>query len=147
MAKCTHLAAAIRRHTTAGSLLLLMFSGIVFGPRLWDTIRGEPWIDNRLAIIQNSNGDIVVEDLTVTRGAVHGLRANTIESEDSSVLCSTQHHNTWLGERNRFWRIAAFTGCHPPPDPYRICSRFVVTSDSGRQRYFGPFCSGLTKPE
>ncbi|SCX88099.1 hypothetical protein [Paracoccus tibetensis] len=147
MAKCTHLAAAIQRHTTAGSLLLLMFSVIIFGPRLWDTIRGEPWIENKLAIVQNSSGAIVVEDAILTRGAVHGLRANTVEAEDGSVLCSTEHHNTWLGERNRFWRIQAFTGCPPPSDPYRICSRFVIASDSGRQRYFGPFCSGLAKPE
>ena len=145
--RCTHLSAAIHRHTTPGALLLLMFAALIFGPTLWDTMRGEPWIENRLAVVQNSTGAIVVEDLIVTRGAVHGLRVNTVEMEDGSVFCSIEHHNTWEGERNRFWRTEAFTGCALPQSPYRICARFSVASDSGRQQYFGPFCSGITKPE
>lgn len=147
MARCTHLAATFRRHTTGGSLLVLFMSAWVLGPGLWDTVRGEPWIENHLTVVQNSNGAVLVEDITRTKGPAHGVRANTIQAADGSVLCSTEHHNTWIGERKRFWRIEAFARCSPPPEVYRVCSHFAVSSDSGRHRYYGPFCSAPTQPE
>lgn len=146
MTQCTNLSAAIGRHTTPGALALIMLAGVIFGPSLVDTARGEPWVDNRIAIVQVSDGRTVVEDLTFARGGAHGLRVNTIEAEDGAVMCSTEHHNAWRGERNRFWTMEAFTSCPPPQVAFRVCSRFVVSSDRGRQRYFGPFCSALKDP-
>lgn len=146
MAEMVNLQATVKRQSTPGSLLVIAIALIAFGPRLWDTVIGEPWIDNSLAVVETSVGRIVVEDTTVTNESVSGLRANTVESEDGTVLCSTEHHNTWHGERKRFWQIAAFTNCAPPTESYRVCSRFAISSDSGRQRQFGPFCSGLTQP-
>ncbi len=147
MGDLTNLRGAVQRHSTPGSLVILVCAMIVFGPRIWDTIRGEPWIDNQLTVMQGSTGAILVEDLTLTRGTARGVRINTIEDEGGAILCSAEHHNSWLGERKRMWRIQAFVRCSPPIDIYRVCSRFSVASDSGRQRYFGPFCSGVTKPE
>ena len=147
MARCTHLADTFRRHTTHGSLLILFLALIVLGPGLWDAIRGEPWIDDRLTVVQNSTGAVVVEDITRSKGPAHGLRVNTIETADGRVICSAEHHNTWVGERKRFWQLDLFARCPAPPDMFRVCSTFSITSDSGRQRYYGPFCSGLTKPE
>lgn len=147
MGNATHIRDAIRRHTSPGALLLLLFSLIVFGPRLIDAARGEPWIENELGIIINSAGEPVVRDVTITRNPVIGLRANTIEDENAQVICSTEHHNTWVGERNRLWQISAFTGCPPPGVPYRICSSFSVTSEAGRAARLGPFCSTFAYPE
>ena len=147
MANCSNLAATYRRHTTPGSLLMLFFAVYILGPGLWDTVRGEPWIENQLTVVQNSTGAVVVEDLTRTRGPAHGVRANTVEDSRGEVHCSSEHHNTWLGERKRFWRIEAFARCSPPLEAFKVCSRFSVASDNGRQRYYGPFCSGLTRPQ
>ncbi|MCZ0963903.1 peptidoglycan-binding domain-containing protein [Paracoccus benzoatiresistens] len=36
------------------------------------------------------------------------------EKEDGAVYCSTEHHNSWIGERKQFWRIEAFVRCTPP---------------------------------
>lgn len=146
MGKCTHLSQALRRQFSPGSLLLLLFAAIVFGPQSFDWARGEPTIANHLAVVTNSQGVVLVQDVTQTRRPVSGVRANTIEREDGAVVCSTEHHNTWRGERNRFWDIRAFTSCAAPAYPFKVCSNFAVQSDSGRQRYLGPFCSSLTDP-
>lgn len=146
MDKCVHVQEALRRHGSPGSLLLIVLALIIFSPRIWDTVRGEPALTNVLTIVTKSDGQVVVQDLTQTRSPVHGVRAAVIEAEDGSVICSTEHHNTWTGERNRFWRISAFTGCPVPDRPYRICSGFAVESASGRQRYLGPFCSPFAVP-
>lgn len=147
MSELTHLKQTYRRHSTPGSLLILAMVVVMFGPRLYDTIRGEPWINNQLTIVENSTGNVVVEDLTFTKEAVNGVRVNTVEGEDSEIICSTEHHNTWHGERKRFWQLEAFTGCPQPTVMYRVCSRFSISSSSGLTRQFGAFCSGLTKPQ
>lgn len=146
MGKCMHLNDAVRRHSTPGSLLLLLFAFIVFGPKTIDALRGEPNLENHLAIITNSAGEQIVQDMTRARSPVYGVRAIVIEADDGSVICSTEHHNTWQGERNRLWRISALTSCNTPDQPYRICSHFSVQSDSGRQRFLGPFCSPVSVP-
>lgn len=146
MSELSNLKAAYKRQNTPGTHLVLIMAAIAFGPRAYDTIIGEPWISDSLAIVQNSTGAIVVEDITHTNEAVSGVRVNTVESESDEIICSTEHHNTWHGERKRFWQIDAFTGCAQPKEMYRVCSRFAVSSNSGRSRQFGPFCSGLTKP-
>lgn len=143
MAELANLQDAMRRQTTPGSVALLLCAAIVFGPKVYDVIIGEPWIDNVLTVVENSSGQVVIEDLTLTRDTVYGLRANVIEDRNGGVVCSTEHHNSWSGERKRFWQYAAFTGCsNPPTESYRACSLFSIASDSGRQRRFGPFCSG-----
>lgn len=147
MARCSNLADTFRRHTTGGSLLVLFMAAWALGPGLWDTIRGEPWIDNNLTVAQNSAGALVVEDITQTKGPAHGVRVNTIQAADRSVICSTEHHNTWNGERKRFWRIEAFSNCPTPSEPFAVCSHFSISSQSGRHRYYGPFCSTPFFPE
>lgn len=146
MAELSNLRATARRHSTPGSLVILLCAVLVFGPRLWDAIRGEPWIDNHLTVVQNSGGGVVVEDVTVTNAPVQGLRFTSAETVDGTVLCSTEQTDIWLGEAKRFWRLPAFTGCDQPQEPYRVCSRFSIRSESDRRRSFGPFCSPLTKP-
>lgn len=146
MGKLEHVRAAAERHTSPGSLVLLLLTLIVFGPRTWDAVRGEPNIENRLAVVQNSAGETLIHDLTLTNQPVSGLRANIIEDSSGAVLCSQEHHNTWHGERNRFWQFSAFTGCPEPKVDYRVCSTFAVHSESGRQRFLGPFCSALSAP-
>ncbi|MBI1620033.1 hypothetical protein [Aquamicrobium zhengzhouense] len=141
MSEMSNLRATVRRQSTPGSLVLLICTALVFGPRVWDYIIGEPWIDNQLMIVENSSHEIIVEDLTYTKEPVHGLRVNTVEADDGDILCSTEHHNSWHGERKRFWRLGAFTGCAPQQESFRVCSRFSVSSGSGRTRLFGPFCS------
>lgn len=144
MVKFPNLEASLQRQSTPGSLALLLCAFIVFGPRTWDYLIGEPWIDNKLMIVENSSHELVVEDLTYTKSAVQGIRVNTVESDEGDILCSTEHHNTWHGERKRFWRIGAFTGCASQQESFRVCSRFSISSGSGRTRLFGPFCSGYT---
>lgn len=146
MSKYPHIGEAIRRNTGQSTLLLVAMFLIVFGPRIWDTFTGQPSMENTLSIVLDSTGDVLIHDLTLTQGPVHGVRANTIETEDGSVVCSTEHHNSWRGERNRFWRVSAFVSCDPPAEPYRICSTFSVESESGRHRFLGPFCSALSVP-
>lgn len=145
MAELPNLRDTVRRQSTPASLLLIVCAAIVFGPRIWDTLRGEPWIDNQLVVVQNSGGGIVVEDQTKTTSPVHGLRFTSAEAEDGTVICSTEHSDIWLGENKRFWRLSAFIGCVQPREPYRVCSRFSIRSESDRRRSFGPFCSPLTK--
>lgn len=146
MADLPNLRATVRRQSTPGSILLIICAAAVFGPRLYDQVRGEPWIDNQLVVAQNSGGGIVIEDQTRTKAAVHGLRFTSAEAEDGTVICSTEHSDVWLGENKRFWRLSAFIGCEQPAEPYRVCSRFSIRSESDRRRGFGPFCSPLTKP-
>jgi len=144
MSSCTHIKGALRRHGSPGTFLWVMLFLIIFGPRTFDAATGEPDLINDLAIVQDSIGDVLVQDVTRTRRPVYGVRSVTIENDDGNVICSTEHHNTWTGERNRFWRLSAITGCAVPAVPYRVCSAFSVRSDSGRQRYLGPFCSPVT---
>lgn len=146
MAELANLRATARRHSTPGSFVILLCAALVFGPRAWDTIRGEPWIDNRLVVAQNSNGGIVIEDVTRTNAPVHGLRFTSAETQDGTVICSSEHSDVWLGETKRFWRLRAFAGCDQPREPYRVCSRFSVRSENDRRRSYGPFCSPLTGP-
>ncbi|MGA0615963.1 hypothetical protein [Paracoccus sp. KR1-242] len=146
MGDLAHLRETFKRQSTPGSLVLIMCAAVVFGPRAWDTFRGEPWIDNHLLIAQNSGGGIVVEDQTKTNAPVHGLRFTSAEAEDGTVICSTEHSDIWLGENKRFWRLSAFIGCEQPVEPYRVCSRFSIRSESDRRRSYGPFCSAMTKP-
>lgn len=146
MSELANLKATYRRQSTPGSLILIVCAAVVFGPRVWDTVRGEPWIENQLVVAQNSGGGVVVEDVTKTASNVHGLRFTSAEAEDGTVICSTEHSDVWLGENKRFWRLTAFIGCDQPREPYRVCSRFSVRSESDRRRGFGPFCSPLTKP-
>lgn len=141
MNKCSHLSAAMRRHTSPGTLLLLLFFILLFGPRTMDALRGVPRIDNELTLVQGSLGEVLVRDRTISAGSAFGVRAVTIEKDDGSVVCATEHHNTWAGERNRYWRFSAFTACPAPELPFRVCSYFSVRSDSGRARGLGPFCS------
>lgn len=146
MSRLPNLTATLRRQLTPGSVVLLACAAIIFGPRAIDTIRGEPWINNEVTVVINSLGELVIEDVTFTNETVRGLRTNVVESEDGSIRCSTEHHNSWTGERKRFWSFTAFSSCLPPATPYRLCSRFSITSKSGRFRQFGPFCSALTVP-
>lgn len=141
MAELSNLRSTLRRQSSPGSLVILVCAALVFAPRAWDHITGEPWIDNSLSVYESGSGAVVVEDLIHTREAVYGLRVNTVEGENSEVLCSIEHHNSWHGERKRFWRIEAFSGCEPQQTSYRVCSRFSVQSGSGRTQGFGPFCS------
>lgn len=143
MAELAHLRSAVKRQSSPGSLAILLCAVIAFGPKTWDAIVGEPWIDNSLTVVENSSGNVVIEDMTQTRDTVYGLRVNTVEDKDGQVLCSTEHHNSWNGERKRFWEYEAFTGCALQPDiDFRTCSLFSIYSGSGRTRMFGPFCSG-----
>lgn len=146
MADLPNLRETWRRQSTPGSLVLIVIAAVIFGPRMWDAMRGEPWIDNALVVIQNSNGGIAVEDQTRTLSNVHGLRFTSAETVDGTVICSTEHSDTWMGEAKRFWRLSAFIGCEQPAEPYRVCSRFSIRSDSDRRRVFGPFCSPITRP-
>ena len=141
MGEMSNLRATIKRQSTPGSLVLLICTALVFGPRAWDYLIGEPWIDNQLMIVENSSHEMIVEDISYTKEPVHGIRVNTVEDQEGGILCSTEHHNSWHGERKRFWRLGAFTGCGTPTETYRVCSRFSVSSGSGRTRLFGPFCS------
>lgn len=141
MGDLSNLRATVRRQSTPGSLVLLVCAALVFAPRAYDYIIGEPWIDNSLMIVENSTHEMIIEDVTLTKEPVHGLRVNTVEDEAGGILCSTEHHNSWHGERKRFWRLGAFTGCALPKESYRVCSRFSISSGSGRTRLFGPFCS------
>lgn len=146
MGRFTHVSEALHRHSSPGSLLLILFAVILFGPRTWDAVRGEPSIENQLAVVVTSSGDVLIQDVTMTNQPVSGLRANMIEAEDGAVICSTEHHNTWSGARNRYWAFTAFTSCQPPAQPFRICSTFAVEASSGRAKFIGPFCSPLSTP-
>lgn len=144
MSELSNLKATVKRQSTPGSLLLILCAALLFGPRAWDTVVGEPWVDNNLSVIINSGGDTVVEDYIFTKDVVHGSRANTVENTDGEVVCSTEHYNTWQGERRRFWHLPAFVSCAERPANFRVCSRFTISSPSGRTRAFGPFCSPYT---
>lgn len=142
MAELTNLNATVKRHTTPGSLVILLCAGFVFGPKTLDYLIGEPWIESELTIVHASSGEKLVEDVVRTNAPIAGLRANVIENEAGDILCSTEHHNTWHGERKRIWHMSAFTACPAPTGvTYRVCSRFAVESGSGRKASYGPFCS------
>lgn len=146
MSELSNLRATARRHWTPGTFVILVIAAIAFGPRIWDTIRGEPWIDNQLMLAQNSGGALIVEDVTRSNAPVHGMRFTSAESADGTVICSADHSAIWHGEAKRFWRLNAFIGCETPSEAFKICSRFSVRSESGRRRSYGPFCSPLSQP-
>ena len=136
-----HIKAMIKRQTSAGTLAILFLFIILFGGRVFDFVRGEPWIGNELVIVLNSQGQTTVEDIITTRNIVRGYREVYAETLDGTTICRTHHSNTWYGEKKQFWRVAAFMGCKAPEEPFRICSVFSVRSESGREKSFGPFCS------
>lgn len=140
MTDLPNLKAAAIRHTRPGSIALMAFALLLFGPRIWDTVRGEPWIDSRLAVIETSTGNVIVEEHIRTNQPVHGRRYSSAEAEDGTVICSEDVSATWIGTTARFWRIDGFAGCLPQ-EPFRVCSSFALYSDSGRNRHLGPFCS------
>lgn len=146
MTRLPHLSASLHRQCTPGSLALLACAMILFGPRLVDHVLGEPWIDNELTVVVASTGGVAIEDIVTTTKTVRGLRSNSVEGQDGSILCSTEHHNSWLGSRKRFWSFRAFSGCNQPGEPYKVCSRFSISSKSGRFQQYGPFCSKVTAP-
>lgn len=146
MENLVNLRAAIRRQTSPGSLALLVMAMVLFAPRTWDFIRGEPWINNQLSVIEKTDGRLIVEDKIQTHDEVQGLRANTVETKDSSVICARDHRNSWQRQRNRFWRFEAFAGCTKPSEPFRVCSFYTLSSNSGRLNRFGPFCSEYMTP-
>lgn len=147
MSELANLKATVRRQSTPGTLLLILCGAMLFGPRAWDTVVGEPWINNNLSVAINSGGTTVIEDIIQTKDVVYGVRANTVENVDGEVVCSTEHYNTWQGERRRFWHVPAFVSCAVQPENFRVCSRFTISSPSGRTRAFGPFCSPYTVVE
>lgn len=146
MARLASVEAMARRQFTPGSMILLLIAFWVFAPRVWDTIIGEPWISSEMRVVINSASGATVEDLTLTSARVYGSRTVYVEDASGEVLCSTEHFNTWMGERKRFWRFKAFTDCEVPNEVFRICSGFSLTSEvSGRHRRLGPFCTPLTE--
>lgn len=138
--------AMIRRQTTPGTLVIALIAIMVFGPKLWDVVRGHPWLETSLLVAELSTGDVIIEDITTTSGLADGVRANVVESEAGEILCAYNHYNTWVGERKRNWKVEAFASCPMPDQPFRVCSRFHVESEHGLRGTFGPFCSAFYHP-
>lgn len=145
MPEMHNLKGTVRRHSNPGALMLLVLSLIVFGPRVWDGIRGEPWISNELSLFQTSTGEFLVEDIIKTNNPVYGDRQITIEAADGTTLCSSRWAGAWNATSRRNWSIPALAGgCSAPNEPFLICSSFSVYSNSGRHRLYSSFCSPLT---
>lgn len=129
------------RHCTPGSLLIIAIALYVFIPKAWDTIMGEPWINNTLEVAVSATGNVIVEDSINTRAAVHGSRLVYIE-DASEVSCAREYHGLWDGQSKRFWRFNVLTGCEAPKGDFKVCTSFALTSDaSGRKKLMGPFCT------
>ena len=143
-----HLKCALRRHSTAGTRGILILSMILFGPRVWDYVQGEPWITGSLSVVRASDGRYLIEDSITTNNPVYGDRQITLENRDGTVLCSSRWSGAWEATTKRNWDLAALAGsnCHTPKEPFRVCSTFSVSSQSGRHRSFAPICSALTNP-
>lgn len=136
-----------KRQSTPGTMAILLLGAIMFGPKLWDTARGEPWIDNRLTLIQSSQGSLIVEDVVSTNTAVYGERHITVESSEGTVLCSSRWSGAWSANHKRMWQLSALApGCEVPASEFRICSAFSLFSGSGRRNIFSSFCSAPYAP-
>lgn len=145
--RMSNIRAMLRRQTAPGSLVLLLLALYLVTPRFVDYLRGDPWINSSMGIFINSNGEYMIEESVYTPSASVGVRANVIETEDGSILCAGDHHNTWRGERKRNWTLPAFAACNMTPIVgFRVCSKFNVESVSGRRAEFGPFCSSFIYP-
>lgn len=126
--------------------MLLGLAAVLFGPRAWDAVIGEPHINARLTITMNRDGDYGVEELIRTNHMVQGTELVRVEDADGGVLCSRPIRDFWAGEIKRFWHFEAFTGCERPDEAFRVCATFTVSSDSGRRRQFPASCTALTVP-
>lgn len=137
-----------KRHTTPGAIAIYLLFLILFLPKVWDTARGEPWINNNLVVIRTTDGRYLVEDTVSAKSQVYGDRQITVELVDGTVVCSSRWSGAWAATSKRNWRMSALMGnCEPPREVFRICSRFSLFSQSGRHRTFDPFCSPETQLE
>lgn len=144
----TNIQSCIKRHAVAGPGLLIL-AALLFGPRLFDMVRGEPWIQGTLSVFQSSDGRYLVEDSVTTNHPVYGDRQITLETGDGTVLCSSRWSGAWEATTKRNWSLTALAGANcdlQPVEPFRVCSTFSLTSGSGRARSFAPYCSKLTNP-
>lgn len=146
MTEMVHLKGAIRRQTTAGTMLIVAMGAFMFGPQIFHAAIGEPRVYSELVLVETSSDSIMVAETVSTPGWVGGAQANTIEAENGDIICYKEQIGSWKGERRKMWHLSAFTDCSEPKTMYRVCSSFSVQSSSGRTGSFGPFCSGLKAP-
>lgn len=142
-----HLRSMVNRQTTAGSLGIVCIALLMFGPRTYDYIRGEPWIDNQISVLRSTDNAVVVEDTIITNTAVYGDRQVVVEDKDGETLCSSRWAGAWNETSRRMWLLPAFVGgCQVPESPFRVCSEFSVYSGSGRHSFYNAFCSQVYDP-
>ena len=134
------------RQTTPGAMLILALAALMFGPRALDAVQGEPRVDASLILTVNRDGDFGVEETVRSAGMAQGTELVRVEDADGGVLCSRPIRDFWAGEIKRFWHFDAFTGCHRPDQPFRVCVTFTVASESGRRRQFPPSCTAMLVP-
>lgn len=139
---------AIHRHSTAGTKSILFLALILFGPRAYDYIRGEPWVTGTLAVVKASDGRYLIEDTVTTNNPVYGDRQVTLETSSGTILCSSKWSGSWDATTRRNWELSALAGvsCKAPEQKFKVCSAFSVYSQSGRHRSFGPICSEVMNP-
>lgn len=127
-----------------GALGILLLTDPVM--RLWDvTGRARPWIASSLTITPGPGAlGPLVKDRTTAAYPVTGERRVWVEDSSGLRLCDSERYDAWEGATDRSWTFDAFTeGCAPPPEPFRVCTSFVVQSPRGARGAFGPFCSAF----
>lgn len=151
MAELTNLRRTVRRHTSPGSVLILMAALFMIGPRLVDEVRGVPWIENDMEIILSDTGRYIVRDEVRSRRPAYGDREMLLEGAGGHGHCVKTWAASWDGVNQRDWDlrdVAGSAGCVLPDTAFRICATFSVRSaTSGRHGSFGPFCTGWVTPE
>lgn len=111
--------------------------GNLLDPRIWDILRGESWIDNKLSSF---------------RTLAAGLSSQPRSRRHAACMVfvqigrgQTELRDIWLSENKLSWCHSAFIVCVPPKKPYRVRLRFFIQSGNERRRDFNLFCSPLSK--
>lgn len=136
------------RQFTGVNLFIVLFGAYSLMPYLMDRYYGEPAIHSALSLTRTEDQSFVSEMITVSRPN-SGYKTSAAVDELGRILCSENRAFTWIESRSIDWEISEFIGCPEPKQPYKICSFFAVTSNSGIKKSFGVkngFCTDMIYP-
>lgn len=152
MTHMPHLQGMFERWAKPSTLLLLALAAAYWAPGLFDRhIRDRPWVSAVLTVERSEHGapPMLVRDEIEAQALVAGERLIWIEDGRGVRICGSHREDSWEGRSARTWSAQAFFdhACAIPEDqPWRACTRFVVTTEWGSRDGFGPFCSEMFDP-
>lgn len=152
MTHMPHLHGTLQRWARPSTLLLMAMAVAYWAPGIFDRhIRDRPWISAALAVERSDHGvrPMVIRDLVEAAAPVAGERLIWVEDSRGIRLCMSHREGSWEGRSARTWSAAAFFdhACAiPDAEPWRACTRFVVSTEWGSRDAFGPYCSELFDP-